>query len=215
MKNIPVYISAEDPVTKAIIERLLNFCSTNFKVFKEVPARGSEIKNKIPTLNRLAKIMPVILLTDLDTTACAPKLKQELLNGEVQSANFLINIAIDEGEAWLMADRKGFARYIGVDETIIPQTSMQKMGGMKKVKEMTFDIKSSWMLTHQIINKAKNAELREQISATGKATKGKEYNSAILPFIKNVWNIQEAMTNSDSLTRMVNRLRKLADSYTD
>lgn len=215
MKNIPVYISAEDPVTKAIIERLLNFCSTNFKVFKEVPARGSEIKNKIPTLNRLAKIMPVILLTDLDTTACAPKLKQELLNGEVQSANFLINIAIDEGEAWLMADRKGFARYIGVDETIIPQTSMQKMGGMKKVKEMTFDIKSSWMLTHQIINKAKNAELREQISATGKATKGKEYNSAILPFIKNVWNIKEAMTNSDSLTRMVNRLRKLVDNYTD
>ena len=36
------------------------------------------------------------------------------------------------------------------------------------------------------------------------------HNSAFLPFIKNVWNIQEAMNNSDSLTRMVRRLEKLA-----
>lgn len=215
MKEIPVYISAEDPVTKAIIERLLKFCSPQFKVFKDVPARGGEIKNMISALNNLAKTKPVILLTDLDTTACAPILKRELLNGDEQSADFLINIAIDEGEAWLMADRKGFAKYMAVDESLIPQASMQKLGGMKKVTEMTFDVKSSWMLTHQIIKQSNNTELREQISASGRAAKGKEYNSAIVPFIENAWNIQEAMSNSDSLTRMVRRLEKLASDYTD
>lgn len=213
MKEISVYISAEDPVTKAIVERLLEFSSPNFRVFKDVPARGGEIKSKIKALNNLAKTKPVILLVDLDATACAPMLKRELLNGEEQSANFLINIAIDEGEAWLMADRKGFAKYIGVDETLIPQSSMQKMGGMKKMIEMTFNVKSSWMLTHTIANQSRYAELREQISTSGEATKGKEYNSAILPFIKNKWNIQEAMNNSDSLVRMVNRLRNLAVNY--
>lgn len=62
-------------MTNAIIRRLLEFCSPRFRVFKEVPARGGEIKQKIEALNALAKSHPVILLTDLDATACAPMLR--------------------------------------------------------------------------------------------------------------------------------------------
>lgn len=210
MNDIQVYISAEDPVTKAIIRRLLEFCSPRFRVFKEVPARGGEIKQKIEALNALAKSHPVILLTDLDATACAPMLKDDLLAGLVQSPDFLINIAIDEGEAWLMADRKGFAAYLKVEEAAIPTSSRQKMGGRTPVTEMDFPVKSSWMLTHSIATKSKSEELRSQIVAQGKAAKGKEYNPAMLPFIRNHWDITEAMKNSDSLTRMVGRLKKLA-----
>lgn len=210
MDEIQVYISAEDPVTNAIIRRLLDFCSPRFRVVKDVPARGGEIKNKIGALNALAKTNPVILLTDLDATACAPILKRELLSGLTQSPGFLINIAIDEGEAWLMADRKGFATYLKVEEKIIPMPSMQKMGGRTHVKEMDFPVKSSWMLTHSIAKQSESEELCSQIVAQGKAAKGKEYNSAILPFIRNCWNIEEAMNNSDSLARMVGRLKRLA-----
>lgn len=72
MDKIKVYISGEDAVTKAIIERLLRFCSPRFQVAKEIPARGSEIKKKISALNTLAQTQPVVMLTDLDTTDCAP-----------------------------------------------------------------------------------------------------------------------------------------------
>lgn len=43
------------------------------------------------------------------------------------------------------------------------------------------------------------------------ASKGPEYNVAILPFVKNIWNIDEAMKNSDSLSRMVLRLKRLSE----
>lgn len=211
MNDVQVYISAEDPVTQAIIRRLLEFCSPRFRVKKEVPARGGEIKHKIKELNALAQYNPIILLTDLDATDCAPLLKRDLLTGLTQSPDFLINIAIDEGEAWLMADRKGFAAYFKVEEEIIPTSSMQKMGGRTKVREMDFPVKSSWMLTHRIAKESRREEIRSQIAAQGKATKGKEYNSGMLPFIKDKWNIEEAMKNSDSLARMVSRLKRLAE----
>lgn len=209
MNNIDVYISAEDLVTKAVIERLLAFCSSRFSVFKEIPARGGEVKKKIKELNKLAQTKPVILLTDLDVEDCAPILKQKLLNGDIQSADFLINIAIDEAEAWLMADRDGFASYLSVPVNQIPSSKLQKLGGMKPVNEMDFSCKSSYQLTHVIAPESSDSNLKQQISVTGVAAKGKEYNSAILPFIKDKWDITVAMQNSDSLSRMVNRLKDL------
>lgn len=211
MDEIKVYISGEDAVTKAIIERLLRFCSPRFQVTKEIPARGSEIKKKISALNTLAQTQPVVMLTDLDTTDCAPILKTSLLKGEPQSQNFLINIAIDESEAWLMADRNGFAKFLDVEEDTIPKACLQKMGGLKRIMEMSFHAKSSWVLTHEIAPQSRNEELKHQICAQGTASKGPEYNDGILPFVKTFWNIEEAMKNSDSLSRMVKRLKSLAE----
>lgn len=209
-----MYISGEDEVTKAIIYRIMDYCSPRLKVFKEIPARGGEIKNKIKELNLLSRVKPVILLTDLDANDCAPAFKDSLLNGVVKNDDFLVNIAIDEAEAWLMADRKGFSDYFGIPIESIPSSSMQKMGGRRQVNEMDFKCKSSWLLTHDFIRKSSKIELKQQIEVTGTATKGKEYNSAILPFINDVWNIDAAMENSDSLSRMVKRLRNLTIKYT-
>lgn len=49
--------------------------------------------------------------------------------------------------------------------------------------------------------------------ANGSASKGKEYNTAVAPFVKSSWNIETAMSNSDSLIRMVNRLRLLESQF--
>jgi len=209
MNHIDVYISAEDPVTKAVIIKLLDFCSPRYTVFKEIPARGGEVKKKIQELNSLAQKKPVILLTDLDSEVCAPILKKKLLRGAVQSSDFLLNIAIDEAEAWLVADREGFARYLSVNVNQLPSAKLKKMGGMKAVNEMDFSCKSSLQLTHSIAPMSSDTELKQQISVAGKATKGKEYNSAILPFIRDKWNVKAAMQNSDSLCRMVRRLTDL------
>jgi len=213
MEDILVYISGEDPVTKTVIERLLTYCSSRFKVFKEMPARGGEIKHKIPELNRLSSSKPVILLTDLDATQCAPMLKNSLLANQEQNDDFIFNIAVDEAEAWLMADREGFAEYFGIPISEIPNAVPQKMGGRKPLTEMEFPYKSSWMFTHDLISKSSKEELKRQIEAQGTAAKGKEYNPAVVPFIKNAWSIDNAMQNSDSLTRMVRRLQALGEKY--
>lgn len=107
---IGVYIVGEDDVTRHVIYRILSYCGAGrFTVLMELPARGGEIKNKIPNFNQLAMKFPVILLTDLDADNCAPELKRKLLGGLEQAENLVFNVAVDEAEAWLMADRDGFA----------------------------------------------------------------------------------------------------------
>lgn len=45
------------------------------------------------------------------------------------------------------------------------------------------------------------------------AKKGPEYNIAILPFIREKWDIENACLHSDSLQRMVSRIRNLKQIY--
>lgn len=204
-----VYIAGEDPVTREIIYRILRYCSPDFHVIQELPARGSEIKNKIEPFNKLAAKQPVILLTDLDTDDCAPCTKRNLLSGLEKHPDFLINVAVDEAEAWLMADQKNFASYIGVPINEIPQSCLQKQGGMKSLMEISCPLKSSYYLTHQLAPHSSKEEIRQKVAATGKGCKGKEYNSAMIPFIRNIWDIDNARQNSDSLSRMIARIKRL------
>lgn len=212
-ETIYVYISAEDPVTKTVIERLLAHCSPRLQVFKNMPARGGEIKSMMPQLNNLSASKPVVALLDLDANACAPQLKHDLMQGVEPKEDFLLNIAIDEAEAWLMADKEGFAKYFGIPSELIPDPTMQKMGGFIEVQELSFPVKSSWMLTHRWMPQSTNSELKAQMVAQGNAAKGKEYNPAVLPFIKEVWNVEAAAANSDSLRRMIKRLNDLVARY--
>ncbi len=150
-------------------------------------------------------------MTDLDTDDCAPHARHKLLQALVPHPNFLINVAVDEAEAWLMADRINFAIYLGVEEKDVPQASLQKQGGMKPLMEIECSLKTSYYLTHCLASRSKKEIIRQQVAAKGKNCKGKEYNSAIIPFIQNEWNIDNAKQNSDSLSRMIERIKRLSE----
>lgn len=206
-----VYIAGEDEATRAVIVRLLKDYAPHLHVLGELPARGSQVKAKIGNFNRLAKDYPVILLTDLDDEPCGPIGKEKLLNGQVQERDFVINIAVDEVEAWLMADRDGFARYFGVPVAQVPVSMPQKMSGRKALPEISVPVKSSWLFTHDLMQHSTNAEKKAQVAVSpqDKNSKGKEYNTAVVPFIHDVWNPEVARVASDSLNRMIVRLGRL------
>lgn len=214
MGEIEVYISGEDAVTVAVIRRLLSYVSSRFVVLGNIPARGGEVKSKILKSNLLARDYPVVMLLDLDH-GCAPELKNKLLQGNPQSRHFLMNISVDEAEAWLMADRQGFSTFFGIDINTIPVPEMQKQGGHVGRTEMNFPYKSSLMLTHELALHSSKKEIRQKIGVPtpNGPKKGKEYNDAIVPFIENDWDIAAALPNSDSLQRMVRRLRELLADF--
>ena len=214
MENIEVYISGEDMVTIAVIKRLLRYVSPRFSIIQTIPARGGEIKKKVLQCNTLAVDFPVVMLLDLDD-GCAPDLKNKLLENHEKSSHFLMNISVDEAEAWLMADRKGFSNYFGISIDLIPKSQMQKQGGRVSRMEMAFEVKSSWMLTHQLALHSSKKEIRQKIGVADNhgPTKGKEYNDAIVPFVEHVWNVDAALPLSDSLQRMVRRLHTLLADY--
>lgn len=215
MDEVRVHISGEDPVTVAVIKRLLSFVSPRFQVISNIPARGGQVKSKVPQCNALALNTPVIMLLDVDN-GCAPALKRTLFDGLDKSPDFLFNVSVDEAEAWLMADRQGFAEYFGLSLESIPEAALIKQGGRTARLEMNFDYKSSLYFTHTLAPASNKQIIREQVGVIDPKgpNKGKEYNNAVVPFIQNVWNIDTAMHNSDSLQRMIRRLNNLLESKT-
>jgi hypothetical protein len=205
-----IYIVGEDPVTYAVVKKALVYCSNDFEIIAELPARGGQIKSKIQEFNKLSLAFPVVLLTDLDAYSCAPQLLQQFIPDK--NENFIFNIAVDEAEAWIMADREGFAEYFQIKIDDMPSSRQTKQGGRKAVIEMDFSYKSSMYLTHELIKKSKKSEFIQQLTPKKGAAKGPEYNSCILPFIQNKWNIDCACKNSDSLCRMIDRIKKLIEN---
>jgi len=205
-----IYIVGEDPVTYAIIKRVLAHCSKDFEIIAELPARGGQIKSKMTEFNALSSSYPVILLMDLDNNGCAPQFIESMLSQK--NKNFIVNVAVDEAEAWLMADRKGFADYFRIKLDDMPSTCNTKQGGRKPVIEMDFTYKSSMYLTHDLIQKSKSNIYIQQLTPKEGAAKGPEYNSCILPFIENSWDIDCARQNTDSLNRMITRIEKLIET---
>ena len=205
-----VYIVGEDEATRTIILRVLKYCN-GITVLKELPARGGQIKNDIPKYNQLSLSNPVILLMDLDNYSCAPELLKSFKI--TKNSDFIFNIAIDEAEAWLMADRENFAKYFQVNIDNIPKSSKTKMNGAHEVMEMCFPIKSSMYLTTKIIPSSRNQTFIAQMVPSNKAKKGKEYNTPVLPFIEKHWNIDNARRQSDSLNRMILRIEELKARY--
>jgi hypothetical protein len=202
-----LYIVSEDAVTSAIIKKILAHCSDSFEIITELPARGGQVINGISNFNTLSETHPVILLIDLDRNDCAPQLIEKLIKNK--NDDFIFNIAVDEAEAWLMADREGFAKYFKIKLADMPSAHQTKQGGRKALTEMNFACKSSWYLTHELIQKSRSSELKQQLIPKPGAAKGPEYNDAMRPFIENAWNIDNACQNSDSLTRMVLRIKNL------
>ena len=210
---LDVYIVGEDAVTIRILHRIITFCANirhvSVNILAEFPVRGGKIKEAIEKYNNLSLTSPVILLTDLDNISCAPMLLANLLNGIAKNQQFLINIAVDEAEAWLMADRLGFSKYFCVDINAIPLPFQTKQGGRNYCTEMNFSCKSSFDFTHRILQTCTNEAIKSQLQPKNGAAKGPEYNSIVTPFISEKWNIDVARKNSNSLDRMIRRIISL------
>lgn len=207
-----VFIVGEDDACRAVIRRVISFCSEAIEILpQEFPVRGGEIKSQIGKFNRLSTSSPVILLIDLDNNTCPPEFRTTLLKGDVQNHNFVLSIAVDEVEAWLLADRIGFSRYFGVEVGLIPEASQIRMQGRVAKTEIDCGYKTSLYFVKEILPHSRNKTLIEQLTPQPGAIKGREYNSVMTPFIRDHWDIDAAMENSDSLKRMVNRILRLID----
>jgi len=200
---IEMIIVGEDAVTRAIIKKLLQYSGQDVQVIREEPIRGGEIKQKILKYNLLGQ--PVCVLTDLDTYDCPPALIQDWFGDSSIKPNLIFRVACDEAETWLMADKKGFSKFLGIQESLLP--------GLKKLDfknpaniELHFPYKPSLFLMTELVPKSSHSTLVEQLTPRKGAKKGPEYNTAILPFIQNSWSIEAAMHNSYSLRKAVKRI---------
>ena len=195
MSPIPVHLAVEDDLSEVVIRRLLLDTGREYAI-GTVFGRGGfgYLRSRAKNWNAAAAAgTPVLLLTDLDQHPCPPILIDDWLDAEPHS-NLIFRVAVREVESWLLADREGFADFLGISVVNIPLQP-----------DEIADPKQS------LVNAARRSRrraLRECIVPRQGSTsvQGPDYSGCLGEFVRNQWGRDTAAESSPSLSRAWERL---------
>ncbi|HOY71237.1 MAG TPA: hypothetical protein PL131_11430 [Methylotenera sp.] len=192
-----VAIVGEDELSLAILTKLLNNYQTDACIEYSFLARGfGNIKTNISKYINASQVLPHVILTDLDNYTCARSLFTDW-NITVIPPRCLFRIAVKEVEAWILSDRQGVADLLGIQLNKIPPYPEQ----VQDPKEVFLN------LAKKSRRKGLSAELVSKNSAN--IMIGPLYNFRMCEFVRNSWNVELAIQNSNSLSKAVSRITEL------
>ena len=195
MTDIPINLVFEDVLSEAVLKQMLKQSQRPFLVGDCFNQRGNDqIKQNISGFNNAAKGMPYLVLTDLDNEDCPLVIISEWLT-QPKHSNLLFRIAVKEVEAWLLAHREAFAKFLGISVDLIPPGDADRIPDPK-------------LLLINLARRSRKRKLQEAIVPAPNSTAkiGKDYNGQLIQFVNKSWQVASAQTNSPSLERAMNAL---------
>lgn len=199
----PIYIATEDPLSAAVIDRLVGETQSDLHVAVPVSGRGfGGLRRKLPELIRVAHSIPVILLTDLDRAGCAPSLIADWFGQRAIPPSLLFRVAVREVEAWLLADRERFAEFARIP-----------LNRFSDRPEALDDPKQTLL---NLVWRYSPSEIKHDIVTrrAGGAHQGLGYNERLTLFVQEIWQPRKAVSRSNSLERARQRIDNLARADT-
>lgn len=192
-----IALATEDLLSEAVGERLAVEVGLGIAQRLRRDGRGY-LRSKIENFVQLARLMPVLLITDLDRVPCAPSLRRQWLPAASATPNLLFRIAVTEVESWLLADHVGIRRLIGREFTTLPPNP-----------DLLADPKATLIC---LARRGTREARRSLITARGAiASQGLGYSALLTKFVRDDWDLQAAVRRSPSLARALMRLQEIAD----
>ena len=207
-----IYYGGEDEVTRKIAKRLAQYISKKLKVsnvtFEDlgIRERGSAVLRKLPQIVRLGKKYPIVFVFDSDGECVLEVLKKTCPEGW-QDTFTTLDLAIDEGESWLLADREGFADYFGIELKHLEFSNDQT--------EVTFPYQTSLYIMKNLVPKSNRKDVIQNMSCTDRGKKPSTYNLLWNDYIEKVWDASNAAVRANSLQRALKRIEKKIAKYLD
>lgn len=195
-----IYIATEDALSEAVADRLVEEVNPGLRVAVRMGRKGNGfLKQKLFDLNKTARSIPVFLLTDLDRIECPRTLIDDWWSGGMLANGMIFRVVVREIEAWLLADRAGFAKLSGAP-----------IGKVPLMPESLDDPKSTLL---NLISRYGNRRLKDELLPTkgSRASVGLGYNQALSQFVRKSWSAARAAENANSLERACRRLREFSD----
>jgi Domain of unknown function (DUF4276) len=199
------YIAVEDDLSDAVVRQLLNHVRRGFQVRARYPlavlphlhpelSGYGYLKTNVRAFNRASSEAPHLLLTDLDAANCAPELVQEWVGGALHR-NFVFRVAVREVEAWLLADIQNFAEFLRLAPISLPASAE----AVAQPKEEIVRLAAL----------SPDAEIRDNLVPRpgSTATTGRLFTRTLVSYVKDLWDIDAASGNADSLGRALKALR--------
>ncbi|MBT4483661.1 MAG: hypothetical protein HOC71_08290 [Candidatus Latescibacteria bacterium] len=191
-----IVIAAEDILSIEVAKKLLEE-NGHFIVINERNTQGSgDLKKNIRAYHKMAYhgILSIVI-TDLDKGNCAPELIHDWLGMEPH-IKFLFRVAVKEIEAWLLADRKGIAKFLGVR--------------INKITHYPEELDDPKLELINLARSGKKLIKEELIPSQGSTAQiGEGYNATLTKFIHSFWNTDRARECSRSLCRTIKKIECL------
>ena len=199
LRIMQVTLAVEDILSRAVARRLIDEYLPTAHIFEEFVTGGS-IESRILGLNQRALyIGPVLAIADLDKPrSCPAELVGQFSKGLALAPTMLIRIAVLEIESWILADRAGIAKWLGVASSVVTRDP-----------ELLGDPKHSLV---QLASRSSKRYLREAIaprSGLGTSRTGPDYNDTLEGFVSQIWDPETARRNAPSLDRAITRIAEL------
>ena len=192
---IYITLAVEDPLGEAIARKILLQSDKNYSVVNCLGGKGyGYLKAKINAFNKAARALPFFIVTDQDS-GCPPDKIKSWLNQKAHS-NLLFRIAVMEIESWVMADRKAFAEFLSISVADIPY----KLDEIADPKEFLL-AKARKSRSKRLID-----DIVPRPSSTAKI--GPNYNARLSEFVRNNWDVFEAVKYSESLNRAFRKVQE-------
>lgn len=195
----PLYISAavEGLVDEAVIQRLiLHAGGVPGPVYGKSGKAG--LRSKVNGYNNAARRSAWVVLVDLNGDHdCAPPLRQEWIPAPATGLCF--RVAVRAVEAWLLADAKSIAGFLGVARSRVP-TEPETLKHPKQ----------------GLVNLARGARRQairdDMVPRAGSGRiEGPAYTSRVVEYVWNRWRPEVAAEQADSLRRAIACLSRLID----
>ncbi len=191
----PVWLVFEDELSGAILRRLVSEVRPQLAVDRAITTHGNArlLAGVAKYVGMSRAGFPHIVLTDLDNYHCPPELLDHWRVPPLPGL-MLFRIAVREVESWVMADRSGFAALVGITLAKVPM-----------VPDALEDPKQTLL---NLVRRSRRSALKHDMLPTqgSVASIGPFYNDILGRFVREKWNITEAVKHSQSLRKAVLRL---------
>lgn len=193
--NLEVALVVEDALSLFVMEKVMAHTERGYNVVRPLVERGVDnIRTSILKYRNASHALAHVVLTDLDNAACAPILRKQWGVATLPDA-MLFRVAVREVEAWVLADRVGFASFAGIPTSKVSHAP-----------ETLPDPKQALInLVRQSRNRRLVAELVPEQGTS--MSKGPLYNERLGQFVREKWDVAAAMQIAPSLKRTVDRLQ--------
>ncbi|PKN22589.1 MAG: hypothetical protein CVU24_16435 [Betaproteobacteria bacterium HGW-Betaproteobacteria-18] len=184
-------IIIEDILSEAVMKRLLAYVKYAGNTTYRCTCGNGKIKANVDKYKAASRVVPHIILTDLDRYLC-PSALLAAWGVSNLPPTMLLRIAVREVEAWLLSDRNGIASFL--------HTAIEKVPFLP---ETEYDPKQTLF---SVVRKSRKRRLVEGMIPQPGAHIGPLYNEYMCDFALNHWQIGAAVKNAPSLTRNISRI---------
>ncbi len=190
-----IYIATEDTLSEAVTERLV-LEDSGLDTISLGRVGKDYLRKKLREFTRIARSIPFFLLTDLDCDECPAALINNWRRTMILPEGMFFRVAVRGIEAWLLADREGFANFSGVPLHRVPMHP-EKLCNPKEA-------------LLNLVRRHGKRSVKNILPDRGSTSKiGLAYNQVLCGFVQELWSPDRAAQAADSLNRFRRRLREL------